>query len=598
LAAILETSGPQASRDHPGISERTELTTACAAVVIGGPVELGSEPAASTLLEWAATVLRRLQPDSWPVVEVCRLWLVCALDQAPDDAADQFARLAAEPLAEPVQALAYRALAYFGRRRTLAQLLPAKGPLSLAQADAWLEAAREGETRLDWLSRVGATPASLLGSEARNQWLNLFLAETRLAGEGLPKASWSSLAAPAAQAQAQPPRNYAEAMSRRLASRAAAALSRAQLANGASDGGVLANPAGRLLPAWEQHYLQGLFQWRSGDEARARLELEAALQQSPGQTPVRLALAVCLAGKDPETALGLLEHPNPTREMLVTQAMLLARLGRYAEAGEALARCHEPGPAASEPVRYSWALGRQQCRRQEKLLATALAERRREWATASQEWQQADWSEPQRMLREARGCWAAQRELGELAPGHYDRRVVLEQRLTSSGQAVRRASLSGTALFFRALALCAAQPERAVGDFLALLQQRAWVEAEQRVGGGRLICVGDQLLRLGEVAEAARAYELARIKAFVAEAGTDWVSRCPAELPARARKLLAGLCDEGQWAGARAVAERLAGTGEPWAEELADLVRIRHGLALALRGELEAADRELSKFGP
>jgi hypothetical protein len=54
--------------------------------------------------------------------------------------ADALVALAREYLWEPVSALAHRALAHFGRRADLADLLPREGPLSFAQAEAYLEA--------------------------------------------------------------------------------------------------------------------------------------------------------------------------------------------------------------------------------------------------------------------------------------------------------------------------------------------------------------------------------------------------------------------------------------------------------------------------
>jgi len=69
--------------------------------------------------------------------------------------------------------------------------------------------------------------------------------------------------------------------------------------------------------------------------------------------------------------------------------------------------------------------------------------------------------------------------------------------------------LTGDALFFRAAATLDARPERAAKDFQTLLRQRAWVDAECRAGGRRLLFAGDALLRLGRADAARRAYEQA-----------------------------------------------------------------------------------------
>jgi len=492
----------------PNDPQEAVLRAACL-TLIGGPSELGTDISPSPLRDQVYATLRDAGSQDIPEVHVCRLWLSCAAGEGGVHAVDSLVALVQASLWEPMQALAYRALAYYGRRHVLAEVLPQEGALSLAQADAWLEATHATDIVARWTERIMRAPDSPLPPAVCERWTALLTSETALACGDHPAVTEDALASLAALADPHPPRTYAEAETQRLAARAAAALARARLARWRDDGGALTSPAGRLLPAWERGYLQALTHWQRHDDEAAALVLQDALEQNPHQTSIRLALASLLAARSPEVALHMLVHAEPTREVYAMQAALLARLGRYGEAEDALTHCAGCPAAGSEPARCSWARGRQQFRQQEQALRTALAEHRADWHTAGMAWRTTDVGARQKTLQEARQLFVAHRELTFLTAGQSWRRSLIEQRVARGVHEVGTIPLVGDALFFRAAAFIDTLPERAVRDFQTLLRQRGWVDAERRVGGGRIIFVGDALWRLGQFDEAIRAYELA-----------------------------------------------------------------------------------------
>lgn len=481
------------------------IPRAVGVTLIAGPSELGLEAPSTPARDWARSILNGIRPDDVPETRVCHLWLSCASGERGADAADEFVALASETLWEPVQALVYRALAFYGRRTAIANALPKSGLLSLAQADAWLEAAHVDDNDDHWTERISPM-SSLLPQAVREAWTRLLKAERTLAFRSDSEPVTSDLVALASLANQNPPRTLAESESRRIAVRAASALARARLAQRIEVESVMAGILGSALPAWERAYLRGLGSWQDGDISGAASRLQSALERNPHQTSIRLAVASLKASQSPEEALAVLEHPEPTREMWSARAALLARLERYAEAEDALQHCTPQLSVTNEPARYSWSRGRTQSRRREAALRTALAERRRDWEMASKSWQAV--SASRRTLQEIRQLFAARQELESLPAGKSWRRDVLQQRLGRGRHELGSIPLVGDALFFRAMAMQDVLPDRSVKDFETLLRRRAWVEAECRVGGGRIIYAADALLRAGRVDDAVRAYEL------------------------------------------------------------------------------------------
>ena len=486
---------------------RAALRRAVCLMLAAGPAELGTAGLSPQLKDLAGAALEDVRVDDEPEARVCRLWLACASNQMHAETASEWETLASESLWEPVRALAYRALAHLGRRQTLARLLPQRGPLSLAQADAWLEASHVEEHEEDVVARITAGESPLPRS-VQDRWRALLQAEIALACQGVSPAVIASLATLLDFEAEPPPSPYGQAESRRLAARAAAALTRGHLALNRNDPGPLLSRAGKLLPVWERRYLQGLTSGQLHQDSKAAAALRTSLTQNSGQTAVRLALAVQISAGSPGASLQVLECEEPTRELLVTRAALLARQERFEEAEEALALLAGTRVPGREPWRFRWAQTQAHYGAQEQRLRTALAERRGDWKAARTWWQLACKHQPSlETLHWARRLFAAEKELQRGSPGHGWQHSTVEQRRHHAEQKVGAVPLVGNALFFRAAASCKTQPQRAQEDLLTLLRQRAWVAREMSVGGGRLSAAGDLLLQLGLTAEAKRVYQ-------------------------------------------------------------------------------------------
>ncbi len=449
--------------------------------LLAGPSELGRPGEVMTGRDEAMSLLNLAESERLPEARACRLWLQCAGGETPADAAETWEALARESLWEPVQALAFRALAHLGRRRVLAELLPSDGPLSMPQADAWLEATHSGE----------AAPLPRARLAYGGAWAMLVGLESILACALAPGDIPSGL-------EALLPPDDIDRERLRLCARVAAALTRARL----EPGGDL-----RLLPDWERCFLQGAVHARQGDDEAALAALRESIGLNGEQTAPRLALAAILAHRgEPEAALDALACREPTRPVLISRAATLARLGRYDDCAAALDGLASAG---EEPARLRWGAALPHYRAQQNMLLTALAERRGDWKTAEACWRAAcDARSASESLQWSRRFFMAEAELHSSTASGW-RRDTLQRKTLQAQQKIERAVLTGDDLFFRAMALSRGDPARAADEMRRLLRQRPWCEREKKVGGRRLLVVGDLFFRLDRLDDAIRAYELA-----------------------------------------------------------------------------------------
>jgi len=488
--------------------DRLARVQAACVILILGPTELGVPVKPSRLLDRVRLALRHIQPSDAPEVRCAGLWLSCSLGEMPGNAARCFLAHAEQGLWEPFTALAYRALTGLGQREALATLLPKEGPLTLVQADAWLEASHTQLPTAKWKSRVVAPTDGPLSAAVSEEWKALLECEADLAC-GQPGASVvCTLAAMATREVVDAPRTYAEAQFLRLAVRATAALARAQLSLWGNADQALTEGAGDLMPTWERAYLEGLGSWQLGDRTAAIATLRTALKENPDQGSVRLAIAMLLAENEPRAALALLEGNPCSYEACLTHACLLARLGCYEQAQSILSQMTN-ATTGWEPLRCSWPAAREQIARREHALRAALAEGRGDWSAADKYWREARIGPRWNTLQGTRQLYAARRQIASLEGQGNWLRALAEQRYRRVAEALGVAPLVGDALFFRALATVDRDPDRATKDLRALLHQRRWLDDERRVGGGRVMLVGDALARLGAIADALHAYRLA-----------------------------------------------------------------------------------------
>jgi len=490
------------ARAAAGLAE-AQLRAVCVTLV-AGPPELGAEGGLSAQCSVARAVLEQAGEDAPLEVRTCRLWLACAAGERGSEAPRLWPALAREPLWAPVRALAFRALAFYGLRSVLVGLLPHEGPLSLVEADAWLEASRLQDLDVDLLDRVAVGPAEPWSSQVRERWTILLSVERALWNSERAATDLSVLVDAGRRVGAPLTLDQAEAT--RITRRAIAAMVRARIAHSEDPEELRSDDLGRGLPVWEREYLSGLACWQLGECDAAEAALRRAFAANPDQACIRCALAALIAPTSPDVALQMLsEAPNTTRELLVGRTSLLARARRYDEAERVLASAADSG---FDAVRVSWRRGRVQAQRSVLGLRTALAERRLDWKGAEDAWAAAG-AGLDKGQQESRRLFVAQRERSALSEGRQWRREILTHRLERVGRELSAVPLVGTAQFFRAAAMMESSPDRAAREFEALLHQSSWVEAERRVGGGRLAFIGDALLRLGRPAAAIRAYRRA-----------------------------------------------------------------------------------------
>jgi hypothetical protein len=727
----LRRADPASERDE----RQNEISQAiCLTLVLACEAEL--DPGPQKAQRQTPATLQNFQPSDLPEARVCGLWQQLAHGQARPGAAEQLASLVRGHLWEPVRWLAYRALAYLGHRRLLADLLPASEQLTLFQADAMLEASLAVGLSENWLE--GVEGEGILPSDLCDKWKALLSAEWSLAYRDYAKDVEKRLEELTGDGDDQGPATFARTVKDRLAARAAAACARARLAGWRKNTDVMNGATARFLPAWEREYLTGLSLWQRDDPMSALSAIKAAMRLNPNQTAIKRALAGLLAARSPDEALSALDHDEPTRDMFAARAQLLARRGRYNEADYALKRCDA---AHDECARFSWARARKQSRQRENMLQAALLERRGDWNKSGKAWRAAFPVERQeqasgstaggslwlvenvrKVLREARQLYQARLQLRSDAAPQGWLGSLLEQRLVDGCNDMMAANVAGDSMFFRAAAMMEILPGRAARDFRRLLRQRDWVEQERRAGSARILFAGDALMRLGQVSEAARAYELAgdpqssevkdrravamiytkilegaepeavlqalddtvalassshwprllgalallmaekpneaisalreaagrgapeklcrnltamcvalsgseamgsealpsldlpeesekillllcgfqagsqQVREFLDSSGREWVTSLITDPHLASQRLLSQWCDQGKWDEALASADRLIGSGPVWARELAALVRVRHALERACRGEVEEADIELREL--
>lgn len=496
-------------RSNAGLAEddRMRLARAACRTLILGPVDLGVEASDDELWPNLAIPLAEVGPEDMPEARFCRLWLQWAMGAPPDDGREMI-ELVRGSLMEPFQLLAYRALAYCGQRDALGELLPDKGPFSIAQADAWLAASHKYHPIDNHRPLVQQTSSTDGDDHLHEAWAGLLDAEYRLAVEktGLDREKVFVRLLP--DEAPETPRNLVSAQRCRIAARAAAALVRARLGREIGDDGILSTPCARLLPVWERNYLCGLVAWAMRDVDAARTYLDKALKLNPHQTCTRRALAALMAVRDPAGALDVLTTPNPTYEMLVSRGAILLRLQRDDEADQILTYCVEDG-VPHEPLRFDWPRGNSQTRCQAGMLKSALAARRGRWDQAKQVWDTQVAASRTNSQNLSHQLFVSGLELADGATRDGWRRDLLIRIHRQVWHRISRQPLVGSELFYRAIAAIDAHPDQAVADFTTLLSRRTWVEGQRRVGGAQLVYVGDALVRLDQIGEAVRAYDLA-----------------------------------------------------------------------------------------
>jgi tetratricopeptide (TPR) repeat protein len=283
-------------------------------------------------------------------------------------------------------------------------------------------------------------------------------------------------------------------------------LARARIAWGERLEELVACPAWQNVPDWERFYLVALDQWLGGDMREAKVIFQRALAGNLHQTAVRLGYGAVAAGDDPEEALRILTTDAPIREMIVTRAAILSRIGRYDEAEESLRLLGEDGNIVSEPVRFRWKKGADGLRRQEHALRVALIERRGAWKEADRYPENSDLGTGKKSIRQCRELYRLSREMQSVSSGQNWRRSICTQKAKRLRHEIGKGPITGEGLFYKCLSMFENTSRSAPADWERLLHQHSWLAAEEKIGGVRLVILGDRLLRTGNAASALQAY--------------------------------------------------------------------------------------------
>lgn len=506
LAALTAHQQASGAIDDPD-GAQARLRAAACRVLVWAHAEPGSTVLDRTEAASLQTQLGQVTASPNAEARVSQLWLSMCLGESAT--ADTFEALVREPLHPPFRSLTFRALAFLGQRRLLMSVLPGL-PSALDEADARLDAGLS----LPATVTLSVRTDQCLAPDIAESWESLLRAEVDL-DEADSMQARATLRRLAALAGVDETGSYDQAVGRRIATRAAAALLRASLAWGGDETATV--PALPALPDWERAYLDGLRAWQRGDRSAARVKLLEALAANPAQTGVRVAASALKAQAEPDEALGLLQTAEPTRQMLGASAALLARLHRYDQAHEALAAADR---APDESIRQSGSRWRRRCRRQEKALRAALAERRGDWHNAVRNHIEAfqlappptpgrpAWLEESRETQRlrARRLFLDARRV-RLFQGPAWIREQHEALVDQGDEELSAAPLAGDARFFRALAMVGRSPDRSMAELTALFDEPGWIDRERSAGGDRILMAADALLSLGQADLALRGYE-------------------------------------------------------------------------------------------
>jgi hypothetical protein len=471
---------------------------------------LGMPEASEGLAEAADDILATFPnagPDEMPEILWLRMW--CSLfAPATNNRLVDMPISAGGQVFGPVRLLLYRGLVRRGRRRELTELLPETDELSLFEFDALLETGcieRLGNVRL----AAEATEDELLPAPVRQFWSNLVTTEAELAKNRLSQSLLEKLERWHVNTELLPPETPGIFPPGYLQARCTAALARARIAARLDAEDILTGKWADGMPNWECKFLLGMSSLSIEQPKQATAHLEMAYQTAPRQGTVAIALAGRFAEDDPQRAVTLFDEVEASFETLIAKAALLLRCRRDDEARECLTAADEPN-LPGEPARLFQDSVRVQYRLQRKALATALFERQGRWSHAAAEWVSGDGNGQSSSLIKARELYQAVQEQKNLAGRQIWRQSLLAQKIARSRYELSQAVLNHEALFYWAAGNCDSDPAEAVRGFRRLVRQLAWTEAQQRVGGDRLVLVGDVLLRNGETADALRAYRMAQ----------------------------------------------------------------------------------------
>ncbi len=431
----------------------------------------------------------------------------------------------------PIWAFTFRALAYYDQRQTISNLLSELNNVpqnrensscgqALVLAEACLECAGSLSIVETMLKDIDAQHCLPLAPNVANLWKHWLLAEYTWWKERKTdrlesfQTQWMDF-------MQNPPSetdSYSKKEWKRLIARFALLIARCALAqcqtNKAEEWIESASRAS--AESWEIEYLRGMTAWSHQDYQNARTCLENCLTLNPFQSRVRFELALLMASKNSANPLDFSSLPaSGPYDILANTALILFKGGRIEESHHCLQQLDQPEMPYS--LFLIWPQARTLRLQQGKELRAYLAEVEGNWPEAIQYWDAArinDRPGNGMTARESPGTNIVERAHRVYLLGRYleqtegipgPDKILFTQFHKELGKLSIR-TLTGEAMFYRGLAAEKHMPERAHADWRALLHQSAWLQETQMKAPGRLLFLGDKLLKLGFTREAHKAY--------------------------------------------------------------------------------------------
>jgi tetratricopeptide (TPR) repeat protein len=415
----------------------------------------------------------------------------------------------------PTRILAWRALTFADRRRTLlaqTQLSSSRAIEQLASIEVALECGSTTQEQLTQLTSIDVEDCLPLPASMALLWRTWLQAEHTWWLGGNLSAFLPALEDAIHQRDDLNKDPLIQAEAQRLKHRAALFLARYALSLGDAENtrGCLDVASGFLPDHWETHYMSGMLAWHLGDTKQARLHLENSLTANPFQQRPRFELDLLLCSRADCDRLPQMPGPH---DALVGLAMQLFQAGRLDEARESLESLDQAeGPFS---IRLIWPQAHLARVQQAWRLRAHLAEAVHDLEGALKFWKIARQLPLQGAARltddeRAHHLYLLGRTLGNIRQSSEDlakREVYMEFR-RELGMLSSRDPLNDGALFY--VGLAAEEPGHGVSDWPRLLRTNEWVERTLQQSPQNLICLGDRLWRAGQLRDAWKSYVKAR----------------------------------------------------------------------------------------
>ena len=491
------------NREYPlEQGELAELGISICSILLTEAFEPGTELAASPWRKDNLKVLQKQNYADYPEASGCICWIKCLENKVEAGLSEDILKLTKLPLWEPVQRLVYCALAWLGEHRALNDFISPEGELNDLDMTLLVLGEYSSSDETGILERLPAVKAESKEDEDISGYFQKLLnAEVAIAASAAPDSYIEDLECLSNMTGEFPCDNYNDLKKTRIGIRAEAALLRLQLGDTACSDIVISDKLDKFLPFWEKHYYRGLILWKQQKTVQAIEELDMAYQNNPKHSSLKYAYATMLAEISPEKALDILKGGKSTYEMILLEAMILVRLRRYEEAHSLMADCNA-SENARLPLRFRWFSAMRELNKQEFIIKTALAELKKDWNTASQNWRKAFLGNSNDKLYLARQLYLSTRMLESIPADSRREKARLERDIKRIDYLLHDQSLDANELFFKTAAELRCKSPSNSNNLNLLRCNRSWFEKEKKAGGERLQFIASELFKINNLYDA------------------------------------------------------------------------------------------------